>query len=130
MTTPVPEEPGRPCWWVERDVDAVETALWPWITAAGEMEIPLLGTPDWAAAEVPARLAAVAVFVLGALVERDPTVIAARLAAEIATVRLSNQLARKQAAEAIAEAIDARAVATRMLQREQIRRADQAAGAR
>ncbi|RTL61601.1 MAG: hypothetical protein EKK42_34510 [Pseudonocardiaceae bacterium] len=117
MTSPEAPTAGRG-WRVERDVDAVEALLWPWITAAGDVEIPLLGTPAWTAADPTGQLAGVAVFVLGCLVERDPLVIAARLAAEIATVRTVRCTAARQASHAIAAGAEWSAVAGRLLQRD------------
>ncbi|GAA4886427.1 hypothetical protein ACFQ34_21520 [Pseudonocardia benzenivorans] len=114
--TPQPE-PARPAWWGERDVDAVEARLWPWIWAVGDVEIPPLGGPDWPDATPQVQMASVAVFVLGCLVERDPLVIAARLAAEVATARAVRCAAARQASEAIAAAADWSAVANRLVQR-------------
>jgi hypothetical protein len=79
---------ARPPWLIERDFDAVAAYLDPWILAAEPdhdpqtTRIPLLGTPDWVAANPPLRDASVAIYVLACLVEREPVVIAARLAAE------------------------------------------------
>lgn len=117
MTTHQTPEPDRPSWRVERDVDVVEAALWPWITAAGDVDVPPLGTDEWKAADPTVQRAAVAVFVLGCLVERDPLVIAARLAAEIATARAVRCAAARQASHAIAAATDWTAVANRLVQR-------------
>ncbi|MGD9986346.1 hypothetical protein [Pseudonocardia sp.] len=114
MTTRQSPNPRLP---VERDVDAVEAALWPWITAACDVEVPLLGTEEWTAAAPVVQRASVAVFVLGCLVERDPLVIAARLAAEIATARAVRCAAARQASHAIAAATDWTAVASRLVQR-------------
>jgi len=110
-------DPRRPAWPVERDGDAVEAVLWPWITAARNVELPLLGTEEWTTADPAVQQASVAVFVLGCLVERDPLVIAARLAAEIATTRAVRCAAARQASHAISAATDWSAVATRLVQR-------------
>ncbi|MBN9113709.1 MAG: hypothetical protein J0I34_33675 [Pseudonocardia sp.] len=112
---------GRPSFLCERDVEAVAEFLDPWITAVtsrGEdVEVPLLGTQEWADADTETRLAAVAVFVIGCLVEREPIVIAARLAAEVATLRASRMAAARQASHAISAAGDWSAVARRIVQR-------------
>ncbi|GEL26778.1 hypothetical protein PSU4_57320 [Pseudonocardia sulfidoxydans NBRC 16205] len=111
---------GRSSWLCERDVEAVAEYLDPWITAAtarGDVEVPLLGTKEWVDAGTEAKLAAVAVFVIGCLVERDPIVIAARLAAEVATLRASRMAAARQASHAISAAGDWSAVARRIVQR-------------
>ncbi|MHA6795920.1 hypothetical protein ACVGVM_20740 [Pseudonocardia bannensis] len=118
MTTPENRKPSRPGWRVEPDVGAVEAQLWPWITAAGDVEVPLLGSEEWKAADPGTQRAAVAVFVLACLVERDPLVIAARLAAEIATARTVRCAAARQASHAIAAAADWSAVADRLVQRD------------
>ena len=112
---------GRPSFLCERDVEAVAEFLDPWITAASTapdyVEVPLLGTTEWVAAGTEAKLAAVAVFVIGCLVEREPIVIAVRLAAEVATLRASRVAAARQASHAISAAGDWSAVARRIVQR-------------
>ena len=59
MSTPS-SEPGaaaRPPWLIDRDLDAVALHLDPWILAAEpdhdarSTSIPLLGTPEWVAAD-------------------------------------------------------------------------------
>ncbi|ODU04158.1 MAG: hypothetical protein ABS81_11585 [Pseudonocardia sp. SCN 72-86] len=109
---------------IERDLDAIETLLDQWITDAGGVDIPLLGTPEWVAADEATQLSGVAVFVLGCLVERDPLVLAARLAAEIATVRSVRMAAARQASHAISAGADWSAVAARLVQRDRIARHD------
>ncbi|ODU01347.1 MAG: hypothetical protein ABS81_20870 [Pseudonocardia sp. SCN 72-86] len=109
---------------IERDLDAIESLLDGWITEAGGVEIPLLGTPEWVTADETTQLAGVAVFVLGCLVERDPLVLAARLAAEIATVRSVRMAAARQASHAISAGADWSAVAQRLVQRDRIARHD------
>ena len=85
MSTPS-GEPGaaaRPPWLIDRDLDAVALHLDPWILAAEPdhdartTSIPLLGTPEWVAADEAARNAAVALYVIACLAEREPVVIAA-----------------------------------------------------
>ncbi|GAY11647.1 hypothetical protein [Pseudonocardia sp. N23] len=109
---------------IERDLDAIETLLDGWITDAGGVDIPLLGTPEWVAAEETTQLAGVAVFVLGCLVEREPLVLAARLAAEIATVRSVRMAAARQASHAISAGADWTALAQRLVQRDRLARHD------
>ncbi|GAY09630.1 hypothetical protein [Pseudonocardia sp. N23] len=109
---------------VERDIEAIEGLLDGWIAEVNGVDIPLLGTPDWVAADERTQLAAVAVFVLGCLVERDPIVIAARLAAEVATVRSIRLVAARQASHAISAGADWSAVAARLVQRDRIARHD------
>lgn len=98
-------------WLVDRDLDAVAAHLDPWILAAepdhhpDTTAIPLLGTPDWVAADDPTRTASVALYVLACLVEREPVVIAARLAAEIAAGRVAHLAAMRQASHAISAAL-------------------------
>lgn len=99
----------RPPWLIARDLDAVAAHLDPWILAADPdhgtghpdgptaSALPLLGTPEWVAADPATRDAAVAVYVLAALAEREPVVIAARLAAEIAAGRAAHRAAIRQA---------------------------------
>jgi len=127
MTTPdntyeshdsAPQRQAPRSYLVERDVDAIEALLDDWIAATGpDVDIPLLGTPDWVAADDTTQRAAVAVFVLGCLVERDPIVIAARLVAETAILRASRMAAARQASHAISAAGDWSAVARRIVQR-------------
>ena len=80
----------RPPWLIDRDLDAVAAYLDAWILAAEPdhdpqtTAVPLLGTPEWVAADEVTRNASVALYVLACLAEREPVVIAARLAAEIA----------------------------------------------
>ena len=108
-------------WLIDRDVDAVAQYLDAvaahldrWILAAESDHhpqatgIPLLGTPEWVAADDTTRNAAVAIYVLGCLAEREPVVIAARLAAEIAAGRTAYLLAMRQASHAISAEISAR----------------------
>ena len=101
-------------WLIDRDVDAVAQYLDAWILAAepdhhpATTAIPLLGTPEWVAADDTTRNAAVAIYVLGCLAEREPVVIAARLAAEIAAGRTAYLLAMRQASHAISAQIGAR----------------------
>ena len=101
-------------WLIDRDVDAVAQHLDGWILAAepdhhpAATAIPLLGTPEWVAADDTTRNAAVAIYVLGCLAEREPVVIAARLAAEIAAGRTAYLLAMRQASHAISAEISAR----------------------
>ncbi|AEA26540.1 hypothetical protein Psed_4382 [Pseudonocardia dioxanivorans CB1190] len=110
---------SAPSWLCERDVEVVAEFLDPWIVAASAegVEVPLLGTAEWADADTEAKLAAVAVFVIGCLVERDPLVIAGRLAAEVAVLRTSRMAAARQASHAISAAGDWSAVARRLIQR-------------
>jgi hypothetical protein len=102
---------GRPSWWIDRDLDAVAAYLDPWILAAepdhelATTVIPLLGTPDWVAADRATRDASVALYVLACLAEREPVVIAARLAAEIAAGRTAHLVAMRQASHAISAAL-------------------------
>ncbi|RTL61291.1 MAG: DUF2742 domain-containing protein [Pseudonocardiaceae bacterium] len=130
MTTPTnahdstPQHPVPRSYLVERDVDAIEALLDSWITAPGPVDIPLLGTPDWVAADDTTQRAAVAVFVLGCLVERDPIIIAARLAAETAILRASRMAAARQASHAISAGADWTALAQRLVQRDRIARHD------
>ena len=67
--------------------------------------IPLLGTPEWVAADDATRNASVALYVLACLAEREPVVIAARLAAEIAAGRTAYLVAMRQASHAISAAL-------------------------
>ena len=98
-------------WTIDRDLDAVAAFLDPWILAAepdhhpATTAIPLLGTPDWAAADDTTRRASVALYVLACLAEREPVVIAARLAAEIAAGRTAHLVAMRQASHAISAAL-------------------------
>ena len=95
MSTPS-GEPGaaaRPLWLIDRDLDAVAAHLDPWILAANATHdarttsIPLLDTPEWVAADEVTRNAAVALYVIACFAEREPVVITARLAVEIAADR-------------------------------------------
>jgi hypothetical protein len=101
----------RPPWWIDRDFDAVAAYLDPWILAAEPdhhpqaTALPLIGTPDWVAADPATRNASVALYVLACLAEREPVVIAARLAAEIAAGRTAYLLAMRQASHAISAAL-------------------------
>src|SRR5690242_3533017 len=115
MSAPHPLPSGSPCgarppWLIERDFDAVAAYLDPWILAAEPdhdpqtTQLPLLGTPDWVAADRITRDASVAIYVLACLVEREPVVIAARLAAEIAAARTAHLAALRQASHAISAA--------------------------
>jgi hypothetical protein len=95
MSTPS-GEPGaaaRPPWLIDHDLDAVAAHLDPWILAAEPdrdartTSIPLLGAPEWVAADKATRNAAVALYVKACLAQREPVVIAARLAAGIVAER-------------------------------------------
>jgi hypothetical protein len=98
-------------WLIHRDRDAVAAYLDRWIQAAeaghdpATTAVPLLGTPDWVAADDATRDASVALYVLACLAEREPVVIAARLAAEIAAGRTAALLAMRQASQAISAAV-------------------------
>ena len=99
-------------WLVDRDLDAVAAHLDPWILAAepdhhpDTTAIPLLGTPDWVAADDPTRTASVALSPEEqTAVERATVVIAARLAAEIAAGRVAHLAAMRQASHAISAAL-------------------------
>jgi hypothetical protein len=102
---------GRAPWLIDRDLDAVAAYLDPWILAADPghdpqtTALPLLGTPEWVAADETTRNASVAVYVLACLAEREPVVIAARLAAEIAAGRTAHLVAMRQASHAISAAL-------------------------
>jgi hypothetical protein len=102
---------GRPAWLIDRDLDAVASHLDRWILAAeprhdpATTAIPLLGTPDWVAADTTVRDASVALYVLACLAEREPVVIAARLAAEIAAARTAHLIGLRQASRAISAAL-------------------------
>ena len=123
MTTPRRDDqqqervPAR--WTIDRDLDAVAAFLDPWILAAepdhhpATTAIPLLGTPDWATAEDTTRRASVALYVLACLAEREPVVIAARLAAEIAAGRTAHLVAMRQASHAISAALTPTATTAR-----------------
>ena len=122
MTAPEPGAPrnpasntasstaGPPCL-IDRDIDAVTRYLDAWILGAepdhdpASTWIPLLGTPEWVAADNTAKSAAVALYVLACLAEREPVVIAARLAAEIAAARTAHLAAMRQASHAISAAL-------------------------
>lgn len=101
----------KPVWLIDRDLDAVAAHLDPWILAAEPdhdpvtTAIPLLGTPEWVTADAATRDAAVALYVLACLAEREPVVIAARLAAEIAAGRTAHLVALRQASHAISNAL-------------------------
>jgi hypothetical protein len=96
---------------IDRDFDAVAAHLDRWILAADPdhhpqaTALPLIGTPDWVAADPATRNASVALYVLACLAEREPVVIAARLAAEIAAGRTAYLLAMRQASHAISAAL-------------------------
>ena len=98
-------------WLIDRDVDAVAAYLDGWILAAEPdhdpttSALPLLGTREWVAADAAVRNASVALFVLACLAEREPVVIAARLAAEIAAARAAHLAALRQASQAISAAL-------------------------
>jgi hypothetical protein len=98
-------------WLIDRDRDAVAAHLDRWIQAAepghdpATTAVPLLGTPEWVAADDVTRDASVALYVLACLAEREPVVIAARLAAEIAAGRTAHLLAMRQANQAISAAL-------------------------
>ena len=103
----------RPPWWIDRDLDAVAAHLDRWILAAepdhhpAATAVPLLGTPEWVAADPRTRDASIALYVLACLAEREPVVIAARLAAEIAAGRTAYLVAMRQASHAISAALTA-----------------------
>lgn len=103
MSTPR-NGPGPTGWLLRRDVDAVAAHMDPWILAAGDQVVPVLGSPEWVAAGEVERTASVAVYTLGCLAETEPTVVAARLAAEIATARALRLAALREASHAIAGA--------------------------
>lgn len=103
MSTPT-HEPANAGWVLRRDVDAIAAHLDPWILAAGDRVIPVLGSTEWVAAGEVERTAAVAVYVLACLAETEPTVIAARLAAEISAARACRLTALREASHAIAAA--------------------------
>ena len=106
-----PGTAARPPWLIDRDLDAVATHLDPWIIAAEPdhdartTSIPLLGTPEWVAADEVTRNAAVALCVIACLAQREPVVIAARLAAEIAADRTAYLVALRRASHAISEGV-------------------------
>jgi hypothetical protein len=101
----------RPPWLIDRDLNAVAAHLDAWILAAEPHHhpqasaVPLLGTPEWVAADDTTRNASVALYVLACLAEREPVVIAARLAAEIAAGRTAHLIAMRQASHAISAAL-------------------------
>jgi hypothetical protein len=101
-------------WLIDRDLDAVAAYLDPWILAAepdhypAATVIPLLGSREWMAADETTRKASVALYVLACLAEREPVVIAARLAAEIAAGRTAHLVAMRQASQAISVALTTR----------------------
>jgi len=107
------DSPGlaRPPWLIDRDLDAVAAYLDPWILATDSdhdsptTAVPLLGTPEWVAADDTTRNASVALYVLACLAEREPVVIAARLAAEIAAGRTAHLVAMRQASHAISNTL-------------------------
>jgi hypothetical protein len=98
-------------WLIDRDVDAVAAYLDRWILAAEPdhhpqtSAVPLLGTPEWVAADDTTRDASVALYVLACLAEKEPVVIAVRLAAEIAAARTAHLVALRQASHAISAAL-------------------------
>lgn len=105
-------DPGaRPPWFIVRDFDAVAAFLDPWIVAAEPdhdartTAIPPLGTPEWVAADDVTRNAAVALYVIACFAEREPVVIAARLAAEIAADRTAYLVAMRESSHAISAAM-------------------------
>jgi hypothetical protein len=106
-----PASAARPSCWIDRDLDAVAAHLDRWILAAEPdhdpqtTAVPLLGTPEWVAADEATRNAAVALYVLACLAEREPVVIAARLAAEIAAGRTAYLMAMRQASHSISAAL-------------------------
>src|SRR4051795_5461426 len=99
---PGSEKTVRPPWLIARNLDAVAAYLDRWILAAepdhdlATTAVPLLGTPEWVAADDATRRAAVALYVLACLPEREPVVVAARLAAEIAAERTAYLVASRQ----------------------------------
>ena len=109
----------RPAWLIDRDCDAVAAHLDPWILAAEPdhhattSRLPLLGTPEWVAADPVVRDASVAIYVLACLAEREPVVIAARLAAEIAAGREAYMVAMRQASHEVSAAYTERIVRRR-----------------
>ena len=125
MTAPKPQSgpdggPVRPPWLIDRDFEAVAAHLDEWILAAEPDHhlhttwIPLLGTPEWVAADATTRNAAVALYVLACLAEREPVVIAARLAAEIAAGRTAHLAAMRQASHAISSALHSTPIRARI----------------
>lgn len=108
---PITTGGGRPAWWVDRDLTAVAAHLDPWILAAepehdpATTAVPLLGTPEWVVADDRTRDGSVALYVLACLAEREPVVIAARLAAEIAAGRTAHLIAMRQASHAVSNAL-------------------------
>lgn len=108
-----PNGTGPAGWLLRRDVDAVAAHLDRWILAAGAQPMPVLGSPEWVVAGEVARSAAVAVYTLACLAETEPTVIAARLAAEIAAGRALRMAALREASHAIAAGHDWTAEAER-----------------
>src|SRR4051794_34712839 len=103
------DSPGlaRPPWLIDRDLDAVAAYLDRWILAtepdhdSATTTVPLLGTPEWVAADDTTRNASVALYVLACLAEREPVVIAARLAAEIAGGSTAHLVAGRRSSRAI-----------------------------
>ena len=101
----------RPPWLIEQDLDAVAAHLDGWVLAAEPdhdptcTALPLLGTPALVAADNTTRNASVALYVLACVAEREPVVIAAWLAAEIAAGRTAHLAALRQASHAISAAL-------------------------
>jgi hypothetical protein len=97
-------------WLIDRDLDAVAAHLDPWVLAAEPdhdpttSRLPLLGTREWVAANPLVRNASVAIYVLACLAEREPVVIAARLAAEIAAGREAYLVALRHASHEVSTA--------------------------
>ena len=105
-----PDAAARPPWLIDRDLDAVALPLDSWILVAEPdhdartTSTPLLGTPEWVAADEEARNATFALYVIACLAEREPVVIAARLAAEIAAERSAYLVvALRQGSQTISE---------------------------
>src|SRR3954468_21221473 len=101
------ERPVRPPWLIDRDLDAVAAYLDRWILAAepdhdlATTTVPLLGTPEWVAADDATRSASVALYVLACLAEREPVVIAARLGGGVGAESTAYLVASRQASHAI-----------------------------
>ncbi len=101
----------RPAWLIDRDLDVVAAPLDPLILAvepdddAATTAIPFLGTPGWVASDEVTRNAAVALCVIAGFAEREPVVIAVRLAAEIPAGRTADAAALRQASHAISEGV-------------------------
>lgn len=116
---------------LSRDLDAVERWLRELIERTGRGQLlPLLGSPEWLAADEETRLASLARFALVPLAECDPEVIAVRMAAEIVIGRRDDARAMKQASVAISQGADWSRMAARPTRDEVERRRAQPGGAR